>query len=65
MSRWVWEVMEDKTDQARIIKAEGEKTEGREDTKKKKVYETDSWERNGDNKNNRRETGEREIFDRN
>ena len=37
MSRWVWEVMEDKTDQARIIKAEGEKTEGREDAKKKKV----------------------------
>ena len=35
MSRWVWEVMEDKTYQARIIKAEGEKTEGREDAKKK------------------------------
>ena len=57
--------MEDKTDQARIIKAEGEKTEEREDAKKKKVYETDSWKRNRDNKNNRRETGEREIFDRN
>ena len=40
----MWELMEDKTDQARRAKTEGEKTEERKDAKGKKerVWKTDN-----------------------
>ena len=36
MSRWVWKAVEDKVDKARMAKAEGERTEERKYTKRKK-----------------------------
>ena len=34
MSRWMWKVVKDKTDEARIVEAEGKGTKKRKDTKK-------------------------------
>jgi len=37
MSRWVWKVVEDKADKARIAKTEGKRTEERKDIEEEEV----------------------------
>ena len=36
MSRWIWEIVEDKTDKARIAEAEEKRTKGRKNVKREK-----------------------------